>query len=124
MEQTELLVKIMARIEAEKKLRVFKRKLMALGAMFISIMAFSVPVWQAFWTDITQSGFTQFAKLAFLDFRLIMTNWYDFSLSLLESLPVVSTVGVLLSVSFVIITLNKVMKYGHLVFTPSLKNHI
>lgn len=89
--------KIMARIHEEERLLSVKRRLIIFStAVIISAGAF-IPIINAFQTEFAQSSIYQFLSLIFTDSGTVMAHWQDFSLALLESLPAVSTIGLLLT---------------------------
>ncbi|MFA6550004.1 MAG: hypothetical protein WCT36_01450 [Candidatus Gracilibacteria bacterium] len=53
-------------------------------ASFIGI----IPVFQNVAQRFYQSGFYHYASLIFSDFEIVLANWKEFGLSLLESLPI------------------------------------
>lgn len=107
-----LLQKIMTRIKAEQRMRMIRRRVLAFGTLFLSMVALFVSAFQSFITDITETGFADYAQLAYIDFRLVVANWYDFSMSLLESLPIISTITLLAMVSLLIVTFKMVLHYA------------
>jgi hypothetical protein len=114
-----LLEKVLKRIDLERKLRAMRRRFGLALATLISISGALVPVWRAFWADISQSGFDQFFKLALYDFKTVLANWQDFTLSLLESLPVLSTVILLIVILALLLSLKFTVKNGKAFFAPS-----
>ncbi len=83
-----LLQKVLLRLEAEARLRSLRRKFVLATAVFLATLGATVPVLRSFWVDLSGSGFPQYLSLFFYDFRSVLSNWQDYSLSLLESLPV------------------------------------
>ena len=98
-----LLQKVLLRLEAESRLRSLRRRFALAAAVFLAILGLAVPVLRSFWLDLSGSGFTQYLSLFFYDFKSVMGNWQDYSLSLLESLPVFKaalSLGVVLGLLF------------------------
>jgi len=74
-----------------------------LGASACAAFAFAY-AWRAAGAEFSSSGTFQIASLLFSDFHAVIANWYDFTFSVLESLPIVPVVGVLASVlSFILL---------------------
>lgn len=82
-----LLEKILQRLEYERQLKILKPKLWTAAGVFVGglgLLAFGLSVsWQAF----VQAPISHYLSLMFTDFGLIMANWQDYALSILESLP-------------------------------------
>ena len=86
--------KIMKRIHRKQRLLIFKRlALFSIGV--IGSGAAFVPVFQMVQSGLNESGFIKFFLLLFSDLELVMANWQNFGLALLESLPVMSIVAFL-----------------------------
>jgi len=83
-----LLGKIMKHIESEKRLSVIKWRVAVFFAGLLGSLAALFPVIQMLQARIVESGFGQFLSLLFSDFGTVATYWQSFSLSLLETLPV------------------------------------
>jgi len=82
--------RIIKRINYEQKLAFIKRKLFWHSFGLLASLAFFIPLGQKLLYELNQSGFIQSLSLIFSDFQIVMTNFSDFSLSLLESLPAFS----------------------------------
>lgn len=90
-----LLGRIMLRIDEEERLMSIKRRLVLFSSSFVvSAIAF-IPVIGTIRAEFAQSEFYQFFSLLFSDGGLVMQYWQDFSLALLESVPVISIVMLL-----------------------------
>lgn len=89
-----LLERIMLRIAEERRRRVQMRTAV-FGVLSLVALAALVPAWRELNSEITQSGFSQFASLIFSDGAALAAYWQDFAFSLLESLPVFGMVAVL-----------------------------
>ena len=98
-----LLKKVLLRLESEARLKALRRRFALAAAVFLAILAMAVPVLRSFWLDLSGSGFVEYSSLFFYDFRSVVGNWQDYSLSLLESLPVFKaalSLGVVLGLLF------------------------
>jgi len=107
----DLFAKVMACIAAERKRLTMRRKFLIGLVCFAATFTVGIPVWQSFRSEIAQSGFVEYATLFFYDFKTVANSWQDFSLSLLESLPVVTTVEFLLVVLASLFSLKSMSKY-------------
>jgi len=107
----DLLDKIMSKIDVEQK-KLARRNFIFSSAALLVVLAAIVPVWQLFYSEISQSGFMQYLYFGFYDFNLVISEWQDFSLSLLESLPIVSTIGLSIVVLALLSALKFIVKYS------------
>jgi hypothetical protein len=117
MEPQGLYEKVILRIEAEKQRQIARKQLGVVLMVFLSLSVAAIPVWNAFWASIGQSGFGQYLSLIFSDSRVVISHWQDFGLSLLESLPVVNVAGFLAILLTFLLTLKFMFKYSKTVFT-------
>jgi len=64
---------------------------------FLSLVAIVaiVPSWLITQSEMHQSGFSQFLSLLLSDTNTVMVFWKEFSLSLVESFPVLGTIAIL-----------------------------
>ena len=106
-----LLNKIISRIDRERRMIISRQRFTLAAGMFVFLAALVVPVWHAFLGDLARSGFGQYLSLAYSDFRTVAANWQDFSLNLLETLPIISTISLLAVIFFLLITLKFAAKY-------------
>lgn len=89
--------KIMARIREEERLISVRRRLFAFSvSAAISAGAF-IPATSVFKFEFAQSDLAQFMPLLWSDWGIVMGNWRDFSLAILESLPAISISAFLLA---------------------------
>ncbi|HBH46479.1 MAG: hypothetical protein A2445_03975 [Candidatus Jacksonbacteria bacterium RIFOXYC2_FULL_44_29] len=87
-----LLGKVMNRIYQAKRLQNIKRRVFVFSMITLgSVLAF-ISSAKMLHSGLTQSGFTQFFSLLFSDFQIVITNWQNYSLSLLETLPIMSLI--------------------------------
>jgi hypothetical protein len=94
----DLLDKIIFRINHEQQMAMsvrLKVRMFVSSAVSLTMLVYFLPVWNWFQAEISQTGFSQFFSLIFSDLNSIGNYWQDFALSLLESLPFFSLVGVL-----------------------------
>jgi len=89
-----LLEKILKCIHKEERFLVLRRAAVFFAILSGSAAAF-VPVIKMLLFDANQSGFLRFFSLIFSDFSTVATYWQSFSLALLQTLPVISTVALL-----------------------------
>lgn len=88
----DLFNKIILRIKKEEKIFIIKKRLLIVSAvLFLSSVAFIFSAITTH-TEFIKSGFFDFFSLMFSDFNTIIAYWQNFSMSLLESLPVVSVI--------------------------------
>ncbi|OGY41199.1 MAG: hypothetical protein A2Y82_02025 [Candidatus Buchananbacteria bacterium RBG_13_36_9] len=106
----DLITKITLRIEEEKELRKIRRQFVififssagSLGA--IALIFYFVKL------KMLETGFWQLLSLLFSDFKIILANWQNFSLALLETLPVPLIVSLLFCFLLFIISLKFLIK--------------
>jgi hypothetical protein len=110
-----LLDKVMLRIDRQKRLMAIRR-FSLVSAFLLIILAAIIPIWQSFQFNMTQSGFDQYVSLLFYDFNLIIAEWQNFGLSLLESLPIISTVELLAVAFALLLVIKSEFKYGKIIF--------
>ena len=82
-----LLDKILARIEHEKQIQALKPRLWASAislGLSVGIIVFGF-IFAA--NAFNQTGLSKYLTLAFTDFGSVISNWQDFSYSILENLP-------------------------------------
>lgn len=82
-----LLDKILDRLNYERQMEILKPKLVAalgviLAGLTILVFAFILSL-----RGFSQTPTFNYVRLMFTDFKLILTNWQDYSLGILESLP-------------------------------------
>lgn len=122
----DLLNKVMSAINNERARLVVIRNLViaslaGVGAIFSSIFA-----WISLSREFTASGFGRYFSLVFSDIKIVLPNWQDFSLSLLESFPATNAavfiaviVILMVSVKFIVIYGAKISAYRH--FKPLIR---
>ena len=85
-----ILERIMVRIKAEQRFLTFKRRLAIFSVGLVGSGIAFVPVFRMVRVSFAESGFLQFFSLLFSDFGIVAAYWQSFTMSLLESLPVMS----------------------------------
>ncbi len=120
----DLLKKIMDRINAEREAISIRNKFITALVSFLILFVIAVPTWQYFQTDIAVSGFSQFIRLIFYDFKIVLANWQDYVLSLLETLPVFGAIAMLAVILGFIIALKYISKFGKILLLHSKLNLI
>jgi hypothetical protein len=85
----ELFLKIINRIHKEQRILAFRKITGFSLVLLISMIAF-VPAIKFLISEIENSGFIQFASLAFSDFEIVKIYWQNFALTILETLPALS----------------------------------
>lgn len=91
---------ILSRIAAERRMRTLRRRVALFSACAIGSFAAFIPASGALWTDISHSGFLQFASLLFSDPVAAAFSGSDYFLSLAESLPAFSASVFLMTIFF------------------------
>ncbi|MCX6789330.1 MAG: hypothetical protein NTZ42_01840 [Candidatus Gribaldobacteria bacterium] len=94
MDEQTLLEKIMRRIKAEQKMMIFKRKIIGFSLVLAVSFFGLIPAIKMVYVGFAGSGFIQLFSLAFSDTAIIMASWHNFSLSLLESLPITGLLAI------------------------------
>jgi ABC-type phosphate/phosphonate transport system permease subunit len=92
--------RIMARINTERRILTFKRRLAIFSIGFIGSGIAFIPAFKMVEAGFIESGFLQFFSLLFSDFRTVAAYWQSFIMSLLETLPAIS-LAIFLAVIFV-----------------------
>jgi ABC-type phosphate/phosphonate transport system permease subunit len=86
-----LLEKILKRIHREERFFIIRRLGIFSVTLLGSIIAF-IPVLKMLLSDFAKSGFFNFFSLAFSDFSTVASYWQNFTVILLETLPIISLV--------------------------------
>ena len=73
-----------------------RKRLVLFSMTALMSVAALVPVAGAFRSEFAGSGFYQYFSLIFSDLDIVMVNWRDFGLTLLESLPTTGIISLLL----------------------------
>ena len=107
-----LLDKVMFGIRTERARLMAIRRLIVSSSLCLVAAIALIPVWNAFYAAFRGSDFSQFAKLLFVDFQAVLTNWQDYSLSLLESFPIANAAALLFAVALLLASLKFIFKYS------------
>lgn len=113
--------KILLKIKNRQKFLIIRR-LVASSIGAITSIALFIPALKTAQAAVMESGFLQFFSLLFYDFKIVIANWQSFSLSLLESLPVMGLVMVLAVILIFLGSLNFLIKNIKLINKPLLIN--
>lgn len=82
---------ILSRIAHERAIRRLKRRIAFFSACAIGSFSACIPVSSALWSDMSHSGFIQFASLLFSDPFIVITSGSDYLFTLAEALPAFRT---------------------------------
>jgi len=91
-----LLDKIQTRLNYERRLKILKPKLWTAVGVFLVGLGLLVLAVDVSFRAFAQTPTSHYFSLLFTDFGSIMANWQDYSLGILESLPL-GTLALLLS---------------------------
>ena len=106
----DLFEKIISRLEKEQKLIILKRRLAVFSLGFVgSAMAF-IPALKMVRASFVESEFMYFFSLLFSDAEIVATYWQNFTLSLLERLPVTNIIIFFAVIFFFLGSLRLLMK--------------
>lgn len=107
----ELLSRVMSRIELERRRHILRRQLFVFSAISFFSLILSIPAWQLLSNEAARSGFNSYLSFALVDYRLALVYWQDFSISLLESLPVLGLAAIAACVFGTMLSLKKALSY-------------
>jgi hypothetical protein len=116
---SDLLAKVMSRLDQERRLRSVRRRLIFSVTAFLPLLLIIFPVWQNFWLDWQRAGLIDYLSLLTSDTKLVLTNWQNYSLGFLEFFPVVSTALILGVVLMMLVLIKFVLKYSQEFFVTS-----
>lgn len=91
-----LLSKVLLAVEQRQEARV-KRNLAAVVVSFVSVTLLTVLALSSARVQFDQSGLGRILSLLLSDYKTVLINWREYSMLLLESLPVISLILVLAS---------------------------
>jgi hypothetical protein len=100
-----LLDKVLLSISKETVSRALWAKTVVSGIISLAAIVAIIPSWLITRSEIYQSGFSQFLSLLMSDTNTVMAFWKEFSLSLLESFPLVGTIAVFGSILIFMISI-------------------
>ena len=97
--------RIIAAIKREQELRHSKRLLF--GFLILLVLSFiATPLsWTMFVNQVKTSGVLYFISMAVSDFGTFLNYWKDFSLAILESLPITGIIAFVVSIGLALFTL-------------------
>ena len=84
--------KIINRIHKERRLLTIRKRIFIFSVGLLGSLTAFWPAYRAVKIEFLQSGFFQFASLVFSDFSIIAAHWQNFTLVLLEVLPIMSLI--------------------------------
>lgn len=113
---------IISLIHKEQKLSVIRTRFVIFSITFIGSIIALLPVIQTLKTSLSESGFMNFSSLILSDLEVVINNWQDYSITLLESLPVINIV-ILLIVLFVLLKSIQYMALNFKKFLHTAFNH-
>jgi hypothetical protein len=108
----DLFDKVMAAIADERaRLRAIRNFIIA-SLFCAGTLVSSIFVWNGFVRELVSSGFGQYASLAFSDIKIVLVNWQDFSLSLLESFPALATAELVAEIVVLMVSIKFIVSYA------------
>jgi hypothetical protein len=114
--------KVMGLIAAERRRRACCRRFTFASAVCMAMLIAFWPLANALLFELRSSGFSRFMGLIFSDTRLVLTNWQDYLLSLLESFPILHAAGLLSAIVIILVCARTIARYySSLVPTRRLK---
>lgn len=111
-----LMDKVMARLATEKRLQKEKLQLVILSVFVLILAVIIASVWRSFYNQAQDSGFVQYLSLLYYDYDVVAIYWRDISLSLLESVPVISLIQITVIFGLVFYSLKSIYKYARDLF--------
>ena len=94
---------ILERIDKERIRRVERRIVLICAGLAVSV-GILIPVFEQMQAALVDSGFMQLASLVFSDSGIVFSEWRNFSIAVLESLPILNIVA-FLAIIFVVVNL-------------------
>jgi hypothetical protein len=119
----DLFVKIMNRIDVERRRISIRRRFTIFSVGLIGSLIALTPVFKMMQKGFVESGFTKFFSLIFSDSAAILSYWHEFILILLESLPVVSILAFLAIILVFLGSLKFVIQDAKIIFKHKLVNN-
>ena len=93
---------ILKRIDEERIIRIKRRIALICAGLAVSV-GILIPVFERMRTALVDSGFMQLALLTFSDSGIIFSEWRNFLIAVLESLPILDIVAFL---AIILVVLN------------------
>lgn len=97
--------RIILAIKREQELQHTKRLLFSFLALLVISLTAAPFSWTLLVNQVESSGVLYFISTAVSDFRTFLTMWQDFSLAILESLPITGIIAFTISVGVALFTL-------------------
>lgn len=95
-----LLDKIMDGISRQQRSFISKLKLAIFSLGLVGSLTALFPVFKMVQSSMAETGFFQFVSLMFTDSQYVVSYWQNFTMSLLQSLPVIN-LAIFLAVIFI-----------------------
>jgi hypothetical protein len=119
-----LFARIMQRIEEQKKIKIFRAKMIAsFCALIVSTISF-FPVFETTKNVVVESGFSSYLSLLLTDTKMIITYWENFGSALIESLPALQIAFLLLIIFVVLDSLKIALNNLSKILASKKFNHI
>ncbi len=97
--------RIVLAIKREQELQRTKRLLFSFLFLLVASFIATPLSWTMLVNQVENSGILYFFSAAFSDFGTFLALWQDFSLAILESLPIMGIVAFLISIGIALFTL-------------------
>lgn len=97
--------RIILAIKREQELRHTKRLLFSFLFLLIASFIATPLSWAILVNQVESSGISYFISATFSDFGIFLVLWQDFSLAILESLPLIGIVAFTISIGMALFTL-------------------
>jgi len=97
--------RIIAAIRREQELRHTKRLLFSFLFLLVTSFIATPLSWTMLVNQVENSGISYFISAAISDFGIFFTLWQDFSLAILESLPITGIIAFSISIGIAFFTL-------------------
>ncbi len=98
-----LLSQIIKRLGLEKQFRIVKRHLGFFATILLVFLLLSIFAFIGLKEVLSESSFGPYLSLIFSDPGTVLKDWHSFGLSVSESMPGITIVGLLLSVAFLML---------------------
>ena len=113
--------RIIAAIKKEQELRHSKRLLLSFILLLLLSLIATPLSWSMLVNQVKTSGIIYFISTAISDLKIFFTLWKDFSLAILESLPIAGIVAFAISIGTALFTLRlflykKRLLWGYLIY--------
>ena len=115
--------RIVSAIQREQELQ--RKRRLSLAVISLLVFSFGAAPFSWIFLDgqLASSGFLYFLQVGFSDFTVLSSVWSDFSLALIESLPILAVLVFLVNALLVVFTLRLVIRLKpSLIFQSILAN--